>query len=428
LNTRTSSLDQSPLARLLRRSAEIDARELPVVIAALVLLFAVFCGYFAVRPVRETVGTILGRERVQNLFVVTWITSIGVVMLYATLVARVRRSILLPAIYGAVALLFIVIGAMLHADPRNSAASAVFYVTISVLNLFIVSVFWSFMLEILSKEQTQRLFGVIAVGGTAGALVGPVLTDRLVRHIGNSGVLYMGAALFVLAIVCQTRLMRQRAALPTATSTAAEDRPVGAANPFSGMMLVLRSRYLLGIALFMVLLSAVTTFLYLDQLDIVKRTFSDLAHRTQIFSRIDYTVQSLTIALQFFLTGRVAKRFGVGTLLTVVPALMVAGFLGLAVAGSFAVLVVVMIVRRVGEYAFVRPGREMLYSVVDTETKYKAKSFNDVPVYRGGDALAAQLQGLLQHQGFSAAALAGLGAVLAALWGITGWRLGRQVR
>jgi ATP:ADP antiporter, AAA family len=178
----------------------------------------------------------------------------------------------------------------------------------------------------------------------------------------------------------------------------------------------------------MVLLSAVTTFLYLDQLDIVKRTFSDLAHRTQIFSRIDYTVQSLTIALQFFLTGRVAKRFGVGTLLTVVPVLMVAGFLGLAVAGSFAVLVAVMIVRRVGEYAFVRPGREMLYSVVDTETKYKAKSFNDVPVYRGGDALAAQLQGLLQHQGFSAAALAGLGAVLAALWGITGWRLGRQVR
>lgn len=428
MNTRKSSLDQSPLARLLRRSAEIDARELPVVIAALVLLFAVFCGYFAVRPVRETVGTILGRERVQNLFVVTWITSIGVVMLYATLVARVRRSILLPAIYGVVALLFIVIGAMLHADPHNSAASAVFYVTISVLNLFIVSVFWSFMLEILSKEQTQRLFGVIAVGGTAGALVGPVLTDRLVRHIGNSGVLYMGAALFVLAIVCQTSLMRQRAALPTATSTAAEDRPVGAANPFSGMMLVLRSRYLLGIALFMVLLSAVTTFLYLDQLDIVKRTFSDLAHRTQIFSRIDYTVQSLTIALQFFLTGRVAKRFGVGTLLTVVPALMVAGFLGLAVAGSFAALVVVMIVRRVGEYAFVRPGREMLYSVVDTETKYQAKSFNDVPVYRGGDALAAQLQGLLQHQGFSAPALAGLGAVLAALWGITGWRLGRQVR
>ncbi len=425
----SQNLDQSPLARLLRRSAEIDAREMPVVIAALVLLFAVFCGYFAVRPVRETVGTILGRERVQNLFVVTWIASIAVVMLYATLVARIRRSILLPAIYGAIALLFIVIGAVLHTHPHNSAASAVFYVTISVLNLFIVSVFWSFMLEILNKEQTQRLFGVIAVGGTAGALAGPVLTDVLVGHIGNSGVLYLGAALFVLAIVCQASLMRQRAALPSGSSAAAaEDRPVGAANPFSGMVLVARSPYLLGIALFMVLLSSVTTFLYLDQLDIVKHTFSDPAHRTQIFSRIDYTVQALTIAFQFFVTGRVAKRFGVATLLTVVPVLMVAGFLGLAVASSFAMLALVMILRRVGEYAFVRPGREMLYSVVDTETKYKAKSFNDVPVYRGGDALAAQLQGLLQHQGFSPTALAGLGALLAALWGLTGWRLGRRVR
>ena len=428
MNTRSLKLDQSSLARLLRRSAEIDARELPVVIAALVLLFAVFCGYFAVRPVRETVGTILGRTRVQNLFVITWIASIAVVMLYATLVARIRRSILLPAIYAAVAALFIVIGAVLQAHPRNSGAAAVFYVLISVLNLFIVSVFWSFMLEILSKEQTQRLFGVIAVGGTAGALAGPVLTDLLVGRIGNSGVLYLGAALFVLAIACQAALMRQRVALPAGAAAAAQDRPVGATNPFSGMVLVLRSRYLLGIALFMVLLSSVTTFLYLDQLDIVKRTFSDPAHRTQIFSRIDYTVQALTIAFQFFVTGRVAKRFGVATLLTVVPLLMVVGFLGLAAAGGFAVLALVMIVRRVGEYAFVRPGREMLYSVVDTETKYKAKSFNDVPVYRGGDALSAQLQGLLQHQGFSAAALAGFGALLAACWALTGWRLGRHVR
>lgn len=428
MNTHTLSLDRSPLARLLRRSAEIDAREMPLVIAALVLLFAVFCGYFAVRPVRETVGTILGRERVQQLFVVTWIASIAVVMLYATLVARVRRSILLPAIYAAVALLFAVIGAVLQTHPRNGAASAVLYVLISVLSLFIVSVFWSFMLEILSKEQTQRLFGVIAAGGTAGALAGPVLTDLLVRYIGNGGVLYLGAALFVLAIACQASLLRQRAALPSARAAAAEDRPVGTANPFSGMLLVLRSPYLLGIALFMVLLSSATTFLYLDQLDIVRRTFHDPAHRTQIFSRIDYTVQALTIAFQFFITGRVAKRFGVATLLTVVPVLMIAGFLGLAVAGGFAVLALVMIVRRVGEYAFVRPGREMLYSVVDTETKYKAKSFNDVPVYRGGDAAAAMLQGFLQHQGFSSAALAGLGALLSGVWAITGWRLGRRVR
>jgi AAA family ATP:ADP antiporter len=424
-----ASNDNSLLARVLRRSAKIEPDEMPIVIAAFILFFAVFCGYFAVRPVRETVGTILGGERVKNLFVITWVASIGVVMLYATLVARVRRAVLLPTIYGAIALLLAVIGIVLKTDPQNSLVSAVFYVMISVVNLFFVSVFWSFMLEILSKDQTKRLFGVIAVGGTAGALVGPLLSDLLVTRIGNPGVLFMGAAFFVIAIVCQRTLLRKSASMTlTNQAVAGDDRPVGSANPFAGMLLVLKSPYLLGIALFMVLLSSVTTFLYMEQLDIVKKTFSDPELRTQVFSRIDVLVQALTVGFQFFLTGRIAQRFGVVTLLTVVPLLMVAGFLGLAATGTFAVLVATMVLRRVGEYAFIRPGREMLYSVVDTETKYKAKSFNDVPVYRGGDALAAQLQGFLKSSGVSPASIALLGAGIAALWAVTGWRLGRKVK
>jgi len=423
-----STSGDSFLARLLRRSARIEPNEMPAVIAAFVLFFAVFAGYFAVRPVRETVGTILGRERVEDLFVVTWIVSIGVVMLYATLVARIRRAILLPTIYGAVALLLASIGLVLKINPANTTVAAIFYVTISVLNLFIVSVFWSFLLEIFSKEQTKRLFGVIAVGGTAGALVGPVLTDLLVGRIGNPGVLFMGAVLFVVAIGCQRALIHQGTLFAATTAASTDDRPVGSANPFAGLMLVLKSPYLLGIAVFMLLLSSVTTFLYMEQLDIVKRSFTDPELRTQVFSRIDYIVQSLTIAFQFFLTGRIAQRFGVVTLLTVVPLLMVAGFLGLAATGTFMVLAMTMVLRRVGEYAFIRPGREMLYSVVDTETKYKAKSFNDVPVYRGGDALAAQVQGLLKDGGVHSSTIAVLGAGLAALWAITGWRLGRKVK
>jgi len=423
-----STSGDSFLARLLRRSARIEPNEMPAVIAAFVLFFAVFAGYFAVRPVRETVGTILGRERVEDLFVVTWIVSIAVVMLYATLVARIRRAILLPTIYGAVALLLATIGLVLKINPANTTVAAIFYVTISVLNLFIVSVFWSFLLEIFSKEQTKRLFGVIAVGGTAGALVGPVLTDLLVGRIGNPGVLFMGAVLFVIAIGCQRALIHQGTLFAATTAASTDDRPVGSANPFAGLMLVLKSPYLLGIAVFMLLLSSVTTFLYMEQLDIVKKSFTDPELRTQVFSRIDYIVQSLTIAFQFFLTGRIAQRFGVVTLLTVVPLLMVAGFLGLAASGTFMVLAMTMVLRRVGEYAFIRPGREMLYSVVDTETKYKAKSFNDVPVYRGGDALAAQVQGLLKDGGVHSSTIAVLGAGLAALWAITGWRLGRKVK
>ncbi len=425
MNSKSGSL----LARLLQRSARIEERELPTVLAAAVLFFAVFAGYFAVRPVRETVGTILGRARVQDLLIVTWVVSIGVVMLYATLVARVRRAVLLPAIYGFIALLLATIGLALRANPGNVVVGAAFYVLISVVNLFFVSVFWSFMLEILNKEQSKRLFGVIAVGGTAGALVGPLLTDLSVSTIGNPGVLFMGAAFFVIAIYCQRKLLRQASQSGVrGTGDAANDQPVGSANPFAGMLLVLKSPYLLGIALFMLLLSSVTTFLYMDQLDVVKKTFSDPEQRTQVFSRIDYAVQALTIGFQFFVTGRVAQRFGVVALLTIVPLLMVAGFLGLAISGTFAVLVGAMVARRVGEYAFIRPGREMLYSVVDTETKYKAKSFNDVPVYRGGDALSAQVQGLLKDGGVAASSIALLGACIAALWAFTGWRLGRRVK
>src|SRR6185437_7089613 len=313
-----SNSEGSLLAGLLRKSTKIEADEMPAVIAAFVLFFAVFAGYFAVRPVRETVGTILGRQRVSDLFVVTWIVSIGVVMLYATLVARIRRAVLLPAIYGGVAVLLAAIGVALKSNPQGTVMPAVFYVLISVLNLFIVSVFWSFLLEIFSKDQTKRLFGVIAVGGTAGALVGPVTTDLVVGSIGNSGVLFMGAGLFVVAILCQRTLIHQgtifKARQAGQTAATSDDRPVGSANPF---------------AVFMVLLSSVTTFLYLEQLDIVKRTFSDPSERTQIFSRLDYIVQSLTIVLQFFVTGRIAQRFGVVTLLTVVPLLMVVSFLGL---------------------------------------------------------------------------------------------------
>ncbi len=422
----------SILARLLQRSARIEERELPTVLAAAVLFFAVFAGYFAVRPVRETVGTILGRARVQDLLIVTWAVSIGVVMLYATLVARVRRAILLPAIYGCIALLLAAIGLALRANPDNVVVGASFYVLISVVNLFFVSVFWSFMLEILSKEQSKRLFGVIAVGGTAGALVGPLLTDLTVAVIGNPGVLFMGAGFFVLAIYCQRKLLQQAAmggvSGAAGVSAAAGDQPLGTANPFAGMLLVFKSPYLLGIAAFMLLLSSVTTFLYMDQLDVVRKSFSDPEQRTQVFSRIDYAVQALTIGFQFFVTGRVAQRFGVVALLTIVPLLMVAGFLGLAISGTFAVLVGTMIVRRVGEYAFIRPGREMLYSVVDTETKYKAKSFNDVPVYRGGDALSAQLQGLLKDSGVAASVIALCGALIAGLWAYAGWRLGRRVK
>ena len=417
---------QSLLARALGRSTNIDPAEMPAVVAAFILFFFIFAGYFAVRPVRETAGTILGRDRVTHLFLITWITSIAIVPIYGWLVARVRRSVLLPFIYGFIAIALAAVGLVMKSDPQNVRSMQFFYVMISVLNLFMVSVFWSFLLELFNKEQAKRLFGVIAAGGTAGALVGPFLTTLLVGQIGNTGVLFMGAAMFVITIACQRTLINiWRGSSPGGSGErGARDRPLGG-NPFEGFTALLKSPYLLGICCFIVLLATATTFLYFEQLRIVSETFHDKETRTRVFSIMDTVVQTLTVLLQIFLTGRIAQRLGVIALVTFVPVLMVGGFIGLAFTGTFAVLATVMVLRRVGEYAFIRPGREMLFSIVDNETRYKAKNLIDVTIYRGGDALSSQVQEAVGHAGWTPAFIALLGAALAAVWALVGVFLGR---
>lgn len=421
-----SAAGRGGAAGLLSRVAQVRAAEAAAVATAFLLFFCVLGGYFAVRPVRETVGTILGKERVTELYWVTWAASILIVPAYGWLCARFRRSTFLPWIYGFVMVSLAGVGVAFRTEAGYAAFGEFFFVWISVLNLFIVSVFWSFLLELFDADQTHRLFGVIAAGGTTGALVGPVMTDLTVAHIGNSGVLYMGAGFFAVAIACQRRLLALWARSPLAHGEPVrEERPMGG-NPFAGFPLVLKSPYLLGISLFVVLLASVNTFLYFEQLRLVTETFPDIAERTRVFSRLDYIVQALAVVSQLFITGRIASRLGVLVLLTVVPLAMVAGFAALALFNSFAVLAVVFVARRAGEYAFIRPGREMLFARVDTETKYKAKSLIDVPIYRGGDALSAQVKGALESGGLSAAGVALLGAGLAAAWALNGWWLGRR--
>lgn len=404
---------------------------MPVVLVAFFLFFCVLGGYFAVRPVRETMGTIIGRDRVANLWLATWIASLAIVPIYGAIVAKIRRSVFLPLIYGFVAVALAAVAVVVQANPRSIAVAQFFYVFISVLSLFLVSVFWSFMVELFDSGQAKRLFPVIAAGGTAGALVGPLFTDLTARSIGNGGILFVGAALFGVAVMLQAILIRLWKRQPESRSEKAEgagqprDRAIGG-NPFAGITLVLRSPYLLGIAAYVTLLATANTFLYFEQLRLVETTFSDTQTRTSVFARIDWIVQGLTILAQLFITGRIASRLGVVVLLTIIPVAIFFGFLALAVWNSFAVLAVVIVLRRSGEYAFVRPGREMLWSPMTNETKYKAKNFVDVPVYRGADAVVAQLQRAIEGAGFGAQMVALFGAFGAILWTANGWWLGRR--
>jgi AAA family ATP:ADP antiporter len=332
--------------------------------------------------VRETIGTVLGREATQNLWFFTALFAILIVPFYGWLVARVRRAILLPAIYGFMTVAFLATAQVFRNGAPDPMVARIFYVAISVMNLLLVSVFWSFMLEMLSSEQTKRLFGFIAAGGTLGALVGPGATALFVKNIGNSGVLYLGAGMYFVAIVLSRVLLAQWRhiapdAAPGAAHLSERERALGG-NPFAGFMLVLRNPYLLAIALFIAGISAINTFLYFEQLELVEKQFEQLAARTQVFASLDVTVQTLVIITQLSLTGFIATRVGVIALLVTVPFIMVFGLTVYAAFGTFSVLAAAMVVRRWGEYALIRPGREMLFSKVDRESKYKAKNVCDV--------------------------------------------------
>ena len=426
-----SSDRPSFVERILSTLTSVERRELPSVIVAFFLFFCVLGGYFAVRPVRETVGTILGRDRVANLYVATWIASLAIVPIYGAIVAKVRRSVFLPLIYGFVAVALAIVGGVLQNQPKSVAFGQFFYVFISVLSLFLVSVFWSFLVELFDSAQAKRLFPVIAAGGTAGALVGPLFTDLAARSIGNGGILFVGAALFALAVVLQAILIRLWKSSPEPDHERGEahyqsrDRALGG-NPLAGITLVLRSPYLLAIAAYVALLATANTFLYFEQLRLVSTTFVDTQTRTSVFARIDWIVQSITILAQLFITGKIASRLGLVVLLTIIPVAVFFGFVALSVWNTFMVLAVVIVLRRSGEYAFVRPGREMLWTPMSKETKYKAKNFVDVPVYRGADAAVAQLQRAIEGAGFGVQTLALLGALAAALWAVNGWWLGRR--
>ncbi len=297
---------------------------------------------------------------------------------------------------------------------------------LSVFNLLAISLAWSVLADLFPPRPARRLFALIAAGASLGGLVGPALGALLVGPVGHAGLLLLSAFLLAGSAACGIALQRWRDRHPLPAGDEAPRRAPLSGNPWTGATEVLRSPYLLAIALFVLLLASVSTFLYFEQARLVAEQFPDRTRQTQVFGMLDTLVQALAILSQLFITGRVAQRLGVGVLLTAVPLAVAAGFLWLAHAPVFAVFAVVMVARRAGEYAFVRPGREMLYTVVSPEEKYKAKNFIDTVVYRGGDAVSGWIKRGLDALGEHPGLAMGMGAIIALAWGGTGWWLGRR--
>jgi len=413
------------LRRWLTRSFNVEDDEVAPVVAGFSMFFLLFAGYFMLRPVRETMGITGGVDNLQWLFTGTFVATLAAMPLFGWIAARVRRRRILHWVFGFFTSNLVAFALGFLAWPDNVWLARAFYIWLSVFNLLALSVAWSVLVDVFEVGQAKRLFALMAAGLSAGGLVGPLLGVFLVGPIGHSGLLFLSALLLIASAFAARVVQRWRDARPIPDFVAAgREKPLGG-SPFAGATDVLRSPYLLGIALFVLLLASVSTFLYFEQARLVEATFPLKTDQTRVFGTIDVIVQTLAILSQLFITGRLAQRMGVGVLLVAVPLVTAAGFLWLALAPTFAVLAIVMVVRRAGEYAFVRPGREMLYTVVAPEAKYKAKNFNDTVVYRGADAVSGWVKTGVDLLAQQPAIAALLGALIALAWAATGAGLAR---
>ncbi|HUO83355.1 MAG TPA: MFS transporter [Gammaproteobacteria bacterium] len=417
---------------LSRRLARlIDARddELAAALWAFAYFFCLLAGYYVLRPLRDEMGIESGVENMQWLFTATFVGMLLVVPLFGALSARVRRSRLVPLAYAFFVLNIIIFWALFRSVADPAWIARAFFVWVSVYNLFVVSVFWSFMADLFRREQARRLFGFVAAGGSAGAIAGPALAAALAQPLGPVNLLLPSAALLVAATLCAMRLARWarivRAGEPkdAGDDLAAHDAPMGG-SIWAGIRLVLASRYLQGICVFLFLYTAVSTFLYFQQAHVVEDAIADPALRTTVFAGMDFATNALALLTQLFLTGRIATRLGLAWTLALVPLISVAGLAALAVAPLLPVLVVVQVLRRAGNFSITRPAREMLFTVLDAESKYKAKNFIDTAVYRGGDAATGWLVAAIIAAGAGTGGIALLALPFAAAWVWLAYRLG----
>jgi AAA family ATP:ADP antiporter len=399
----------------------------PLALSAL-FFFLVMAGYFILRPIRDQMGVAGGVENLPWLFTGTLVAMLIVNPLFALLVSRWPRPRFVAFSYRAlmVCLLGFYLALITLPETRTIWVGRAFFIWVSVFNLFAVSVFWAVMADVYRGEQSRRLYGVIAAGGTLGALVGGVLTSTLVAAIGAEALLLVSLLTLELALRCMYAIQRRVGARGGEPRSAAPEVIGGSA--IDGFRLAARSPYLLGLCGYMLLYTIGSTFLYFLQAQIVDATIDGRAAQTAYFAGVDIWVNSLTLALQVFLTGRLMRRVGVGLTLSILPVISIVGFLGLGLMPVLVAVVVFTVARRVTNFALSRPAREALFVPLSRGEKYKAKNLIDTVVYRLGDQIGAWTNGLLIWLGLGIAGIAFSAVPLAAVWLALSLWLGRRYR
>ena len=383
--------------RVLSGSTEIREGEGPSVLAAGALFFVLLTVIMILRPVREALGLSRGIESVRLLFLVTLGATLLIAPSFGWLVSRVPRRMLLSVSFRICALLLLGFFAGLTFFPESTrgAVAAIYYVYHSAFNLFVVSLFWAFMADLFSLEQSKRLFPAIAIGGSLGALFGSLLSSQLADRIGVGSLFVLAAVFLELAVWAAGLVTRYRAPFVNEPGGA---RKIGG-HSLAGITAVASSRYILGIAIFVALAAIVSTFLYFAGLRLVEAASQTLEERTALFASLNIWIQLTTLLAQALLTGRMMRIAGVSTALAVLPGVAVCGFALLVAVPSLLVYAVVSGLVRAAQVGVTRPARETLFTVLPLEQKYKAKSFIDTFCYRAGDAAGAQLELLLASLG-----------------------------
>jgi ATP:ADP antiporter, AAA family len=413
------------IANVAMRILNVERQELAPALLGMLMFLLLFCGYFMLRPVRETMGITGGVQNLHWLFTGTFIATLIAMPLFGGLAAHASRRRILHYTLFFFALNLVLFALLFSVFPNHVWLARSFYIWLSVFSLLAVSVTWSTLADLFRMSEAKRLFALMAVGASIGGLLGPLLGAGLVGSIGHAGLLALAALLLLGTSGVARRLQHWRDRHPASeiapdTGSANTHAQILGGSPFAGAALVLRSPFLLANALFVILLASSTTFLYFEQARLIAIAYPNALDQTRVFSLIDATVQALAIVTQLFFTGRLAHRFGVTFLLVALPLLIALGFVWLALMPAFSVLVVVMIARRAGEYALVRPGREMLFTFVSPTEKYKAKNFIDTVVYRGADALSAWLKTAIELIAQQPGLAAMIGALIALLWAASG--------
>ena len=391
-------------------------------------VFVLMAAYYILRPVRDAMASDWSDVQVSWLWTINFFASTALVAIYGWIVSRIQLRLVVPAVYTFFSLSFFAFYFSLWSGVTADWVDKAFYVWVSVFALFHVSVFWSFMAETFSQNQAARLFSVVAAGASLGAIIGPLLSAALVQVLKPQSMMLVCAAMILIPLPISAKLyvLRDTALENNNLSPVNPESTIGG-NPLHGFAEFVTNPYLLGIGIFIILYTGIGSFVYLEQKNLLA-TYSR-ADRTTIYGIRDAVTNTITFALAFFVTGRLVPRLGMSVALLIVPTLIFLGMLILAVSPVLTIALALWIARSAGNYGLVRPCREMLFTRVDRESRFKTKPVIDIVAYRGGDVIMAWFfSGLTQGMGLGMGGVGLVGAGLAVLWGFVGYLLGRNFR